>query len=1476
MRLADLKRPRFYIPLGLLLVLAVVSAVIFNPGFQKKMLLKHVGPLVDSLQLDYVHFTPWSLHLNKVMVDYAGGHFELEQGTLRYCLSSLLLLNANIKTLALKDVSVDLTEFNPPEKEQPESDGIFPGVLASLQHGLSYTLQEVAVNADVFLPGQQSVSASISGGGVRPKTTGTINMKAHYHTGKEDELIALDGNLVLDQLTRGRFTSIETVFDVDAMLAALPEAESARLKLRVTPALLTESEQRAVEAGAEAPQFTPETWQLVNLQQDADGKQRSELTLEGRYDGNSGIFDGGYRITANERLLQRYVKATVIPPTEEVLSGDLVFNIADTTGDITVISDLLVKQIKETHTNQQLPESLRLVNNFRLSLLPGMRLRVETINSGLTDEDDIRPLASSLPEDLDIPLRDVDGFMHAENTLLAFELPEVPLAWFDIFLPEHELQEGTLTAAFEITTDTAGSIHINPVKPLTVTGLTLRQDDKTVIEGLNLSVLPRVSYHGESLDVSLQELLLDGGKGTLATADFTATVPLAEQPGAINARATANLNMHRLVDFLAIEQSGRQSLPKSLSLDFKAAILQQPDAMLVNALDARLLLDQKTRLLHLDLQQPLVMKSTPAGTRIVNAEGPLATLNISDLELGWFSAFIPETTLKGRLQRADFTLVGDGQGVATLAAAKPVRLTHVTITGRDGPMLKDVAISVRPSVRLAPEGTGITYKDLNVTGQKQRLLAGSGALTLPGTADKPLLAEGQVDVDVQALSKQPIVARALQGSIEAPVRLEANYKLAQGASSIDLSRLSANLFYADQQPRVSLQADSNVRIRTRLGRSQSELGRARGKITLTVDNLTPEPFAGILAANGLSLTAANGKAVLGSDGKSLSIDTVEPFTVTGAVLKAGEKQVLQSFTLTLDSRTVMQGDTLHATLKQFNITFDKDKGKPALDANVDVLLKGRGDRTRVETLTANVNMVLPALLDQPAILPGHGLTAGELTSVTTLDSSGKLDSTTRVQGLKSRNDLPLELLEIKVGGQLNDNGSFDLTVPVMTRGKSGESDLKIKLWDIHKEAGENDLFATVDSSVFYLNDILNTLNLIASTRAAREAGAELSEEQQAAIDAEKEAREMLPDESAFWDVVPYKRHMTYNIKRLFYTDYLEIVDITGRAEASAGRLSLDDFKAQFHDSPIALNSVITFTPGEKPYDLDMQASVDRFDLATFERELDPESIPPAEGLFDVRIDAYGNSQNMAQYRNNLYFDMKMQSRDGVFRLLNPNDPLVMGSSGFAGAVGEGVSYVPTGLFGLGAVARLVNYIDEIPYDKIDAHLVRDESRDVQIRNYVVQSPELLLTATGGIDYEEGVDIMDSPLKMDAQLDLRDKGAAIFYDLNLLKDEKDSYGYWTGPAIKFWGSLGQLESNLGDIITEAGQGAVLGGVTRPISGLIGNVRHRWMDNESEPLEYSDDLQAVPTEADEEAPADTPARPVTKPRPEQTFELPDYYE
>jgi hypothetical protein len=111
-----------------------------------------------------------------------------------------------------------------------------------------------------------------------------------------------------------------------------------------------------------------------------------------------------------------------------------------------------------------------------------------------------------------------------------------------------------------------------------------------------------------------------------------------------------------------------------------------------------------------------------------------------------------------------------------------------------------------------------------------------------------------------------------------------------------------------------------------------------------------------------------------------------------------------------------------------------------------------------------------------------------------------------------------------------------------------------------------------------------------------------------------------------------------------------------------------------------------------------------------------------------------------------------------------------------------------------------------------------------------------MTATGGIKYEEGVDILDSPLNMEARIDMRERGAAILYSLDLLQSEKDDLGYWKGPVVKVWGTLLKTESNLEDIINEAGQGAVVGGITRPISGLWGNIRYWWFGGGEAPAEY----------------------------------------
>jgi hypothetical protein len=148
------------------------------------------------------------------------------------------------------------------------------------------------------------------------------------------------------------------------------------------------------------------------------------------------------------------------------------------------------------------------------------------------------------------------------------------------------------------------------------------------------------------------------------------------------------------------------------------------------------------------------------------------------------------------------------------------------------------------------------------------------------------------------------------------------------------------------------------------------------------------------------------------------------------------------------------------------------------------------------------------------------------------------------------------------------------------------------------------------------------------------------------------------------------------------------------------------------------------------------------------------------------------------------------------------------------------------------VSRLVNYIAVINYDSIDFHATRDRSLDLKIERFNILSPTIRIGAKGTIRHEDGKDIFDSPLDAVGHLNMTGKGAAILYSIDLLQDEQDKYGYWKGPEFRVSGTLVNSTSNFAEIVQRASDGALKGAITRPISGLIGNVKYRWFGDDGE--------------------------------------------
>ncbi|MEX2482415.1 MAG: hypothetical protein WD928_16275, partial [Gammaproteobacteria bacterium] len=471
--------------------------------------------------------------------------------------------------------------------------------------------------------------------------------------------------------------------------------------------------------------------------------------------------------------------------------------------------------------------------------------------------------------------------------------------------------------------------------------------------------------------------------------------------------------------------------------------------------------------------------------------------------------------------------------------------------------------------------------------------------------------------------------------------------------------------------------------------------------------------------------------------------------------------------------------------------------------------------------------------------------AGRLALDTSVSPDGSITVLARVDELIA--DAPLAITDFEgnaTGAMAPDGRGFGFSMRMVGNGRTGQTDGLLEAnFDPDSETG-SPLELDFTSERFLLNDVLAALESIRAESGAQASPAPGTKAQgDAPVRPDTEV-----DTQPFWDVLPYRARLAYHIRDLYYTDYVVFNDVSGTVDIEPERLHLSELSGRFHDSPLDFDGRLEFMPGmPQPYALGFAGKVADFDLNQFFTELVPGDKPRVEGLFSIDLDGHGTAPNMAQFRNELLFDMRLVSLDGLFRPLPPGSGLLAGASDVLGVVGEGLSYIPTGGFGAGALSRLINYIALIDYDRIDIHVVRDESRDIVIERFLARSPTISLKASGGIEYAEGQDILDSPLTLDAHLDMSGKGAAILYSMNLLEDEQDEQGYFKGPAFRIRGTPADAESNLEEILNAAADGTVKGGITRPIAGLIGNLRYRWFGEEPEPYQDQETSDAERTKA-----------------------------
>ena len=1439
-------RRRHVVLAGIMLTLLVVFVYVTRPGVQREFALAKLTPALDSLAIEFIQVTPWSAELRGVDIGVGGGRYHI--GALQVGFNPLAALanTISIRHLTLLDTVIDVR--NLPAGEAASAP--FPGVLAAMNHGYALKLKKLDARLSVLLKNEQRLALTLHGSGFAPLRVGNVSLESEFVAGADQPPLAVSGRLAITQLNRGRVRLLDAKFESDVPLATAAEAQHVEVMLEVEPPpeyLEQRKEPRMVSAPDGSQQRLPDP-EAHSLRVRVGNGAPARIEIAGRYHGEDGIFRGHYRLADIADLLGAMSAGAPLPKMVTDTHGQLEVDSLHVRGKLALESrtrvSALQKVLGETAAlPQHLDVNLSTEGSFDAEQFTLAALKLDVIDTGTTNR-----LSAVFGAPLRVPFATPLTLLETPRELARVVLGPLPLAWLQGLAPDYVLN-GELLGPFALAIDEQQRLRLAALAPASLNGVRVANVARTpvaddtvaappaspatqtvLLENLKLSVSPSASWSVDFLRYALNDarVLVDD----VALAEFSikaASKQDQDAPRSWRYRTEANLHHDALAQVpAAAERLKDYPLPAGISGAWKGILTQQGEALSIEKAQLDVSSSERPHLIVLEGLRPFHF-TLGDGLKLSNPQGDLATLATRSIELAWLNPMLDGVVLSGRLASADVKLVAPSPGSLHLSAAGPLSIERLGVSQDGHELLRGLAIKVTPDVHYNATDSEVSLNSLSIRSGAGSLANGNLDVALHSATDQPLeiSSKGRLSVDIARVAGQPLVAAALSAPPpELALKAALDFDLGVRGETIQVHRSHAELTVGERA-KLRLDTTPGLTLKTHLAAGEDLAQHFVGAAALDITDLSSETLNRFVPLGPVSFAEINSSLRIRSDGSILRASTLAPIGVDAVRVNDGARELLREFSFKTDANVRIEGHEIRTTLEKLALTFAAQPTAPAVTGAISAHIDP--DKTvSLTLLDAAINADLPQLLAQPAVLPGHKLKSGTLAFKVTVDAQRKISANAVLANLAANEALAIETFELPVLGEMDKDGQgFAFNAPLIGRGKSGVSNATVLGHYAPQPDEVRILNLDIASEVFYLNDILAAAEAIKSGTVTPPAAPG-----EATTKPVKLALNETPDKQAAWKVVPPAVVVNLQIDKLFYTDYLAFTDVGGQVDVRARKLAFKGIKAHFHDSALKFEGVTRFDEdAAQPYDMDIVGTIKDFNLNQFFSELVPGEKPRVEGLFGVDVKAFGEFPNFSQLRNKALFDITMQSREGLFRPLPPDSGLMLGASDVLGIVGEGLSYVPTGGFGAGAIARLVNYIARIDYDTIDIHLKRDESRNVTIEQFQVLSPTIALTASGGIAHEDGSDIFDAPLELNANLDMLGRGAAILYSMDLMQDERNELGYWRGPEFRIWGSASASQSNFEDVINHAADGTTKGAFLRPISGIIGNLKYRWFDRDS---------------------------------------------
>ncbi len=872
-----------------------------------------------------------------------------------------------------------------------------------------------------------------------------------------------------------------------------------------------------------------------------------------------------------------------------------------------------------------------------------------------------------------------------------------------------------------------------------------------------------------------------------------------------------------------------ESLPKQLKLNFQLALKGRNKLWTLDKINILLNAHNHPEILALSNMQSIQLQQQGDQFKL-QTKDKLASLKIRQFNFNWLEPVINRYAapykISGQLTTMNTTISHKANDNFDINIQQ-LDFSGLKLQDKKQLLFDQLGLKFNSQINYSPDKISIHYPQLALSRGSSKLLSNKGSVILSqlDKAEPHIYLKGTLNGQIHQLMKLKLINQFTHKTIRQPSLLDAQYQLTLFNQQINLAELVLSVFHPRSKGRLDIKTLSPVKIS--LKDSKQNFSH-NGQLRLNLTNFDIAPYEVLFPKMPITFDRASARINLVQKNRKQSIKFVKPLRLRNVHYKNPKKALLKPFNIVLDMQAIQSGRYTNARVKNLTVQFIGQNNK-ALDLHANLKFHS-GKSMPIINLNAKLKVLLTQWLNQPGIMPANTLTQGTLTADIALDKTHQLKHKWLINDLSDGTKQQLiKSIQINGSGEIKTLKDLFLKFPLVMQSQSGTTELTLKN-HIQIIKGKPAINIDLQGKEIFLNDLLKLL-------AAINPESELSKLEQEKIQAEQTEKspetktpvsrpDNTPAKVPFW---PGGTNILANldINKLYYSDYMSYHDIKGQLKITTEHLIADNFQIRFHKSPMTLNADLKFTPGRKqPYNIKLDTSLSHFNLGGFLKELNPKHVPRADGVFDVKILFYGPLSNLTQIGNELMFNIDISGIDGVYHLI-PADDIMARSGGQAMAVvGEVVSVLPTSGFGLGIINRVVRFAKDINYDLIRLTMSRQADLNSHIDIFEILSPELHLIADGQITFKPNTRLMDQDLGMQANLNLSGEGAAIFYGLGLLKDEQDEYGFWNGPTIKFWGSINNMQDNFDEIINKAKEGTLLGGITNPFSGLVGNFKYRW--------------------------------------------------